>query len=185
MNSEEELIKNAACGDELSFSRLVDKYKNYVFAIILNFVKDNQEAENIAQEVYLQIYVSLPKYDQNNFKGWIGRISTNKSIDWLRKKKARVKEEVLEDSSIENFEANQAINPVELLVEKEKQEELKRALDNIPEIYKNTLEKFYFQEKSYEIIAKEDDVTIKTVASRLYRAKILLKEKWRDGNETL
>lgn len=185
MDCEEQLIEKAACGDELSFAKLVDKYKNYVFAIILNFIKDNQEAENIAQEVYLQIYVSLPKYDQKNFKGWIGRIATNKSIDLLRKKKARVKEEVLEETSIGRLEFDQGDNPENILVEKEKLEELRRYLDNIPEIYKITLEKYYFQEKSYELIAKEDDVTIKTVASRLYRAKILLKEKWRDGNEAL
>lgn len=185
MDTENILIEKAASGDEDSFSKLVDIYKNYVFAIILNFIKDNHEAENVAQEVFLQIYVSLPKYDQDNFKGWIGRIASNKSIDWLRKKKAKFKEETLEDEIIERAEVDQRDNPEILLVEKEKQEELRKALNSIPEIYRITLEKFYFQEKSYEIIAKEEEVTIKTIASRLYRAKILLKEKWRDENEAL
>ena len=185
MDTEKILIEKAASGDEDSFSNLINIYKNYVFAIILNFIKDNHEAENVAQEVFLQIYVSLPKYDQDNFKGWIGRIASNKSIDWLRKKKAKFKEETLEDELIERVEVNQRDSPEIHLVEKEQQEELRKALNSIPEIYRITLEKFYFQEKSYEIIAKEEEVTIKTIASRLYRAKILLKEKWRDENEAL
>ena len=185
MDTEKILIEKAAQGDEESFSKLIDHYKNYVFAIILNFIKDYNEVENVAQEVFLQIYVSLPKFDQNNFKGWVGRITTNKSIDWIRKKKAIFKEETLEDEIIELVEIDQRNNPEILLVEKEKQEAIIKALNSIPEIYRITIEKFYFQEKSYEIIAKEEDVTTKTIASRLYRAKILLKEKWRDENEAL
>lgn len=185
MDTENTLIEKATAGDEESFSKLIEHYKNYVFAIILNFIKDQNEVENVAQEVFLQIYVSLPKYDQNNFKGWIGRITTNKSIDYLRKKKTKFKEETLEDELIEIIEIDQRNNPEFLLVEKEKQKEIMKVLNSIPEIYRITIEKFYFQEKSYEIIAKEEDVTTKTIASRLYRAKILLKEKWRDENEAL
>ena len=55
----------------------------------------------------------------------------------------------------------------------------------MPEIYRVVIEKFYFQEKSYEMIAREENVSVKTIASRLYRAKILLKEKWREENEAL
>lgn len=185
MESENLLIEKAKQGHEESFSKLIDIYKNYIFAIILNFIKDYHEVENVAQEVSLQIYVSLPTYDQDNFKGWIGRIATNKSIDWLRKKKAKFKDESLEDDKLEILSADQKDNPEILLVEKEKQKELQIALNSIPEIYRIALKKFYFEDKSYEEIANEEDVSTKTVASRLYRAKILLKEKWRNEDEAL
>ena len=185
MDSEIQLIEKAKSGHEDSFSKLIDIYKNYIFAIILNFIKDYNEVENVAQEVFLQIYVSLPNYDQNNFKGWIGRIATNKSIDWLRRKKAKFKDESLEDNKLEKFSQEQKDNPEILLLEKERQEELYRALDSIPDIYRITLEKFYFQDKSYEDIANEEKVSVRTIASRLYRGKILLKEKWREKDETL
>ena len=185
MDTEGLLIEKAVSGDEESFSQIIDIYKNYVFAIILNFIKDYNEVENVAQDVFLQVYVSLPKYDQNNFKGWIGRIATNKSIDWIRKKKAKFKEETLEEGLVDIIGADKRDNPEELLLEKENQEELLKVLISIPEIYRITLEKFYFQEKSYEIIAREEGVTTKTIASRLYRAKILLKEKWREEDEAL
>lgn len=185
METEILLIKKAKSGHEDSFSQLIDIYKSYIFAIILNFIKDYSEVENVAQEVCLQIYVSLPTYDQQNFKGWIGRIATNKSIDWLRKKKAKFNDELLEEGVLEILPIEQKDNPETLLIEKEKKEELLKALDSIPEIYSDTLKKFYFEEKSYEIIAKEENVTTKTIASRLYRAKILLKEKWRNEDEAL
>lgn len=185
MDTEEIFIKKAASGDEEAYAKLIDTYKNYVFAIILNFIKDYNESENVAQEVFLQIYVSLNKYEYDNFKSWIGKIAANKSIDWLRKKKSKYKEELLEGEVLEKAEANISYSPEVLIVEKERKEELRSMLDALPEAYRLTLEKFYFQEKSYELIAQEDNVTVKTVASRLYRAKILLKEKWRDKNEAL
>lgn len=185
MYSENQLIEKAKLGHEDSYSKLIDIYKNYIFAIILNFIKDYNEVENVAQEVCLQIYVSLPNYDQQNFKGWIGRIATNKSIDWMRKKKAKFKDETLGDNVLERFSQDQKDSPEILLVEKERREELSDALHSIPDIYRITLEKFYFQDKSYEIIANEENVSTKTVASRLYRGKIMLKEKWRKKDETL
>ncbi|MDR7869405.1 MAG: RNA polymerase sigma factor [Tissierellaceae bacterium] len=185
METENLLIEKSKSGHEDSFSELINIYKNYIFAIILNFIKDYNEVENVAQEVCLQIFVSLPSYDQQNFKGWIGRIATNKSIDWIRKKKAKFNDEVLEDGVLESIPVEQKDNPETLLVEQEKREELLKALNSIPEIYRDTLKKFYFQEKSYEEIAKEENVTTKTIASRLYRAKILLKEKWREEDEAL
>ena len=83
---EKELIERAKLKDEESFKILIDKYKNYVFAIILSKVSDYQEAENISQEVFIQIFLSLDSYKDDNFKAWIGRISFNKTIDYLRKK---------------------------------------------------------------------------------------------------
>ncbi len=186
MEGERSLIKESIEGSEKAFVNIVNNYKNYIFAIILNFIKDYGEAENVAQEVFLQIYTSLPSYDDNNFKAWIGKIAANKSIDWIRKKKAKFREEAVESTAeLIDSTASDKNNPEMKAVEREKKEILKRALNNMPEIYRIVIEKFYFQEKSYELIANEEGVPIKTIASRLYRAKILLKEKWREENEAL
>jgi RNA polymerase sigma factor (sigma-70 family) len=180
MDNELILIKKAVAGDEDSFRQLIDIYKNYVFAIILNFIKDYSEVENVAQEVFLQIYLSLPGYKDDNFKGWIGKIASNKSIDWIRRKRSKFREETLEDSEIviDRVGMETGNNPEDILINKENREYLIQILNSMPIIYRESIEKFYFQDKSYEEIAKDENVTVKTIASRLYRGKNILKEKW-------
>jgi len=187
LNNESVLIKRALEGDQDSFARIVEIYKNYVFAIILNFIKDNNEVENVAQEVFLQIYLSLPQYQEDNFKGWIGRITSNKSIDWLRNKKSKFREEVMENSEdiMNNPKLSHVETPEEIVIKKEKQEEVIRLCKSVAPIYEDAIVKFYLQGKSYEEIAKEEGTTVKTIASRLYRGRNMLKEKWRGENETL
>lgn len=186
MDYESKLIQRSVKGDEESFKELIDIYKGYVFAIILNFIKDYEEVENIAQEVFLQVYLSLDKYREDNFKAWIGRIASNKSIDYLRSRRNRYKEEILEDEEkIRNrMVEDYGDSPEDLFLNKEARKRLLSNLNKLPKIYKRTLERFYFQDKSYKEIAREEKVSEKTIASRLYRGKIILKEKWREGNET-
>ncbi len=186
MERESLLIKKSIEGSEKAFANIVNNYKNYIFAIILNFIKDYGEAENVAQEVFLQIYTSLPTYDDNNFKAWIGKIAANKSIDWIRRKKTKFREKAVDNTTdLIDSTASDKNNLEISIIDKERKEVLTKILNNMPEIYRSVIDKFYFQEKSYEMIAREEDVPIKTIASRLYRAKILLKEKWREENEAL
>lgn len=187
MKNESVLIKKALEGDQDSFAEIVNLYKNYVFAVILNFIKDHNEVENVAQEVFLQIYISLPSYESDNFKGWIGRITSNKSIDWIRKKKSKFREEVMENSEelIDNPKFSHTETPEEILMEKEKKELIDKMCKSVPPIYEDVIVKFYLEGRSYEEIAEIEGVSVKTIASRLYRGRNMLKEKWREENETL
>ncbi|MCK9443712.1 MAG: sigma-70 family RNA polymerase sigma factor [Tissierellaceae bacterium] len=187
MTRESLLIQKSIQGDEEAFEEIINLYKNYIFAIILNFIKDYNEVENLAQEVFLQIYLSLPNYKEDNFKGWIGRIATNKSIDGIRKKKSKFKEETLksEYDLIDKINLYHSKTPEEILLAKERKEEISKLCKSIPKIYADVIIKFYLDGKSYEEIALEENLTVKTIASRLYRGKNMLKEKWRTENETL
>ncbi len=187
MDLDEELIKQTLLGNDDAFAKIIDIYKGYVFAIILNFIKDYNEAENVAQEVFLQIHISLPKYRTDNFKGWIGKIAANKSIDWKRKKASKFKEEVMENTEymIDREKSKSYITPEGMLIQKEKRERINSICKELPKIYKDTIIKFYFEEKTYDEIAKEEGTNVRTIESRLYRGRNMLREKWREENEPL
>jgi RNA polymerase sigma factor (sigma-70 family) len=160
MESEDLIIKKAAQGREQAFRCLVEKYQSFVIKICLNIVMDSTHAENIAQEIFLQVFPALPSYEYKGFKTWIGKIAFNKAIDY---------QSTLMDGSssdLKDFWRN---------------EDYKRVLslcNNLPEIYKTIINKYYIQEKCYSDIALEERISIKTVESRLYRARKLLREKW-------
>lgn len=87
MDVNEKVIIKAINGDSDAFREIVETYKDFVFVIILNITMDYHEAENLAQETFIQVFRSLSFYRFNGFRTWIGRIATNKAIDWKRKMK--------------------------------------------------------------------------------------------------
>lgn len=179
MVCEEELVKQALSGDEEAFRQLIEKYKAYIFAIVLNFVPDSFEAENVAQEVFLQIYRSLPQYRFNSFKSWVGRIAANKALDWKRAQKRKVNEQPLYlDTLVVNNMSPLTKNPEFVFLQNEEIRRIREICDELPEIYRTTVEKFYIEGKSRLQIAEEEKTTIKTIESRLYRGRKMLSEKW-------
>lgn len=181
----QQLVWRSRQGDQEAFAQIVNFYKAYVFAVILNFVRETDEAENIAQEVFLQIYRSLPRYRSQNLKAWIGKIALNKSLDFQRKAQRRVREELCTDEDELSKDRNRpeftGNDPETVLLRKERQERVEEVCLALPEVYRRTIEKYYLEEKSYQQIAAEDQISVKTVESRLYRAKSLFREKWEEG----
>jgi RNA polymerase sigma factor (sigma-70 family) len=181
MNSEDIIIKKAAAGDKAAYEQLVDKYKGYVYAIILGLTRDSFHAENIAQEVFLKIYISLPQYEFKGFRTWIGRIATHKAIDWKRKQqKIQAKEKLV--AVEENLPAQEAGNSIEdAVIRQEDAIRIRHLCSQLPDNYRTVVKKYYFSGKSYRQIASEEGIAVKTVETRLYRAKQKLKEQWKEG----
>lgn len=172
-----DLFQRCLDGDDEAFSLLVEEYKAYVFAIILKFVQEQDIVQDIAQEVFLQVYRSLPGYRSQNFKGWIGKITVNKAIDYKRAQERRIWELADADMAVRiNKEEN--LDPDGQLMQKEKKLRVIETLNQLPAIYKLVMYKFYFQGKSYEEIACEEGISLKTVESRLYRGRNIFRQKW-------
>jgi RNA polymerase sigma factor (sigma-70 family) len=178
------IIKAASEGNKDAFRSIVEAYQTIVFAICINILKDYHEAENAAQETFLKVYSSLHTYEYKGFKTWISRIATNKAIDVKRKlQKDTYKVVSLED----NIDPSYYLSPTqERLIEDEfiKAEDTKRIYAmclSLPEIYGIIIKKYYLQSKSYDEIAIEEGISVKTVESRLYRARKKLKDNWEEG----
>ncbi|MFO7153020.1 MAG: sigma-70 family RNA polymerase sigma factor [Bacillota bacterium] len=178
MLSDEQLVAKCLAGEQDAFEELLERYKGYVFAIIYNFISDDAEAEDVAQEVFLQIYRSLPRCQLKNFKAWIGRIAVNKAIDYRRKVKRLpvIAPDVEENETAQECEG---ASPEELYMAEESRREVRDAAHRLPEIYRNAIIKHYFHGKSCSEIAREEGISAKAVESRLSRARALFKKRWR------
>lgn len=179
MDPDELLVKKALKGDENSFRIIVEKYQGLVYAICFNITAHRQEAENLAQETFIQVYRSLSRYENKGFKSWIGKIATNKAIDWKRKRRLENEGKVVYLEDIEEISTESNLIYDEL-IQKENTKKLLELCNRLPEIYSTVLIKFYIQSKSYNEISKEDGISIKTVESRLYRAKHAIRRQWKE-----
>jgi RNA polymerase sigma factor (sigma-70 family) len=183
MDNEELIIQRAAGGDGQAFRWIVEKYQIFVFNICLNVVKDIQHAENIAQETFLKAYRSLYLYELKGFKTWLGKIALNKALDYQRKLNSQKKREsnILEE--VEPYVAAEEDSMAEELTKKEDRKKIILLCNQLPDIYKDIVKKHYIYEKCYAEIALEEGISIKTVESRLYRARKLLKSKWEEDEQ--
>lgn len=111
-NDESRLIERAQARDEAAFRELVEKYQNKVFSIIYGILRNQNDAEDIAQQVFTKIYFSIQNFDsRSSLLTWIYKITTNECYDYLRKKRVRklvYESDVSEEDTrmMENSEAN-------------------------------------------------------------------------------
>jgi RNA polymerase sigma-70 factor, ECF subfamily len=89
-NEEAELVRRAQARDEMAFREIVERYQNKVFSIIYGILRNHNDAEDIAQQVFAKIYFSIGNFDfRSSLLTWIYKITVNECYDYLRKKKVR------------------------------------------------------------------------------------------------
>lgn len=174
MENERELIHQITSGKREMFEQIVLDYQNIVFTVCLNVVRNNGDAENIAQETFLTAYRSLSGFRGGNLKSWLCRIAVNKSIDFKR----RQSKIVFEDLEAHTYETSDENDVAELLEQKENADRLNSILTFIPEKYSSVVKAFYYERLPVREIAKRRNLPEKTVETQLYRAKKLIKERW-------
>lgn len=179
--SDNELIDRHMNGDDEAFATMITRYQAYVFAIILRFVNERQDVEDIAQEVFLQLYRSLPTKQEGELKSWLGKIAVNKAIDWKRSQKRRQNlVDCLEQICLVEDRSGTKIEQV--IIQREQEMLLHQLCRGLSPPYRRAVIKYHFEGKSYQTIAREEGVSVKTVESRLYRAKKMMREQWKEGD---
>lgn len=165
-------------GNNHAFRLIVEKYRSYLFRTIYSVLKDQKEAEDATQEVFLKIYTSLPNYQNQGFKTWITRIAMNYAID-VRRKQQRRREDMIDE--MEWQMGGTDVEQVELeVIKRERKNLVQRRLKEVPENYRQVIYCFYIEEKSYQEIAREQNVQVKTIETKLYRARIWIKNHWKE-----
>ena len=88
VDNEFELIRAISSEDENAFKRLVETFQDYIFRLTYSFIKQTEDAEDITQEVFIEIYHSAKNFRQESkISTWIYKIAVNKSINYIKKKK--------------------------------------------------------------------------------------------------
>jgi len=170
---EREWIESLRAGDEGSFRVLVERYQDRVYAMACRFSGCSHEAKDLAQDIFIQIYEHIRDFQgRSSLNSWIYRLALNRCISYRRAVKRRA---VLgRDGPVFGIAGEKT--PEEQLARNEATRELHKTLQKLPERYMTVIELYYFQELSYQEIAELTGIAVRTVETRLYRARQRLKD---------
>jgi RNA polymerase sigma factor (sigma-70 family) len=172
------LVEEARKGNEKAFARLMNRYKDSIYYMLLKMVNNTYDAEDLTIEAFGKAFRNLdlytPKYA---FSTWLFKIATNNCVDFIRKKQlSPTPFENLQDN-LDNVTVNiqsDLPDPEESLINHQKISALKDIIKQLKPRYRSLIELRYYKEYSYEEISSELNVPIGTVKAQLFRAKTLL-----------
>lgn len=180
--TDEELIDKIKEGSVELFEVIVVRYQKKLVNYIYRMISDLDLAMELCQEVFIKVYNSLDKYNPSyKFTTWIHRISSNATIDWMRKKKL---ETYSLDSSADDDSPtlsqqvqSKGLNPLQNLEMDELKGRIEGAINELPFIYKQLIVLRHINELSYEEIATAVNLPLGTVKNRIFRGREMLKAK--------
>lgn len=175
--SDSVIIKLVLNGNQQAYALLVNRYQQYVFTLVLRMVKSREEAEEVAQDVFIKAYRALASFNgESKFSTWLYTITHNTSLSFLRKKKVVIhsldNETVMleADSKDSGMEAN-------LVEQKSKNQMLDKAISLLSADDAHLISLFYKAEQSLDEIGQILGIESNAVKVRLFRARTRLREK--------
>jgi RNA polymerase sigma-70 factor (ECF subfamily) len=167
---EHELIIAIVSGAD-SYSDLVRRYHVGLIIHCEHLVGNRDDAEDIAQEAFIKAYARLKDFDASKarFSTWLYKIATNEALDYLRRNKRRV--------DVEDIETVAEVTMPAYIEEDERRYVRKVVSELVPPEYRNAIESYFWDGKSYQQIADDMHVPLNTIRTWIRRAKLQLKEQ--------
>ena len=179
--NEPELIIKLKQGDEPAFRWLVENYRNRVFHTVLNILQDPGDAEDAAQETFIQVFESVGEFrEQSSLSTWIYRIAVRKALDKLRRRKTRSRLLKILPAWMPVEKKNTEdlfYHPGVLAENKEKSAVLFKAIESLSEKQRLAFTLIKVQGMNYEEACRILQQNIKAVESLITRAKIKLQKE--------
>lgn len=168
--------------DEQAYAMLMESYNKPVYHMVLKMVRNVDDAEDLTIEAFAKAFKNLHKFKKDyTFSTWLFRIATNNAIDFIRKKKLDTTS--LSSSYTDDNGTNVGIdvpdkelNPQEMAIKSQKIELIQLFVTKLPAKYQRLVRLRYFDELSYDEIAKELGSPLGTVKAQLHRARELLSD---------
>lgn len=183
---DETLAREAQQGNSDAFAILVDRYKSRVYRTLYQVVGDDQDAQDLAQEVFLKVYRNLVNYRGDAaFPTWLHRLTINLALDWLRARKRRPLQVPLtpppdQEGPVRELPSGDA-TPEDVLIRQDRQQQVRDAIHNLPPDYREVVVLHHMHHLSYQQISDRIGAPVRTVETRLYRARAMLKRLLSEG----
>lgn len=169
-------VQEFLAGDARAFDFLYEKYRERVYRLAYRFLRNREDALEVAQDVFLRVYLGLSKFKtQSKFFTWLYRVAVNRAIDFARAKRGArpkgVDAEVLELAARPLPGRRPAPDPVEVAAERELAEAVREAVAGLSEKHRAVFLLHATENLSYREIAEVVGCSLGTVMSRLFYAR--------------
>jgi len=171
-------------GDTTAFEQLVEKYKQPVLNLVYRMLRDLTEAEDIAQNVFVQVYKSASRYEiSSKFSTWLFTIARNLSLNEIRRRSRHPAESIdaphpeIEDQPWHQFEDKKTFTPPESLLQGELEAKILEAVAELPENQRMAILLCRQGDLSYEEIAEVVGTSLSATKSLIHRGRETLKQK--------
>ena len=171
-------------GDRAAFAELVEKYKQPVMNFVFRTLRDEIEAEDVAQTVFLQVYKSRSRYRRTaKFSTWLFTIARNLCLNELRRRSRHPAESLdephtdNEDQPQRQYEDTKIVSPPEKYLHGELAQKIEEALAELPENQRSAILLCRQEDLSYDEISEILDCSLSATKSLIHRGRETLKEK--------
>lgn len=183
--TDEALVASVLAGEEHLFATLIERYQGRLVNTLHRMLRNQEDAHDLAQEVFFKIYQALDRFDPRyRFSTWLFRVAQNAAIDKIRKR--RLKLVSLNRPGDEDGEGGEwelpgnEPTPYKTSRNIERGEAIRRAVDDLPDEYKELITLRHYGDLSYDEIAELKEMPLGTVKNKLFRGRQMLKEKLAD-----
>ncbi len=178
---EREIIQKALEGDEEACTMLVSGYRTPVLSFINQIVPNAQDAEDICQETFQKCFKSLSSYKfEFAFSTWLFTIAQNTALDFHKKRRVPLIQEIISDRQESHATISSTVpSPEENLINEQAFEYLIKSIQHLDVKYRKIAELRFIHDYPLEEIAKELELPLNTVKTRVSRAKKILNKIWK------
>ena len=171
-------------GDTQAFAELVEKYQQPVMNLVYRMLRDATEAEDLAQNVFVQVHKSAQRYEiASKFSTWLFTIARNLCLNEIRRRSRHPADSMdaphpdQPDQPLQQFEDHRTAGPPEQLLQGELEEKIAQAIDGLPENQRTAILLCRQDELSYEDIAEVLGCSLAATKSLIHRGRETLKQK--------
>ena len=170
------LVELALQRDQGAFALLLEKYRSALMSHVLKYVSVVEDAEDICQRSFEKAFMNIERYNpQYAFSTWLYNIAQNEAIDHLRRSRAAINSVPI-SLEREALDVLSGSTPEEEFITDQAVSELIRGIQSLPESYRQVAELRFIKDYAYEDIARELELPLGTVKTRISRSRKLLEK---------